>query len=454
MASEILGLFASPELYQQQRDAAMQQQAAQLAQLDPYSNVRFGAIRAGQTFGTGIANLLGAEDPQLKIITARQNVMRNVDPANPQSIANAAEALMRAGDQQGALTLADYARKAQSETALAAQRSREGRAAATPKELQIAAARAELQGALRDLQTLPQSPERDAQIQTVKDTLDSLPVGGTRQVPDSIEISKELALEAGPEGSDAYNKAYRENLRKLSTEKSSEKQLEFSRILQEAGYAVGSPDYVAKMREYAAAEISGRKTGKGTNVELKLPGQGKSGVAEVPEFRGKVENTIKPFMSTITASDSALENIKDSIKTGNFISFNAARVQLAKALGDSTLSRKDIEQAGGDPSLIGGFFDATSTLFTGTPSVDTQRKIESTLKAIRKVARNKANAELEVQKGIAEESGFNSQQMQKIFNFPTINMGGKAPATPAAPAAGKSQTRTLKSGKTVIVEQE
>ena len=34
MASEILGLFTSPEQYQQQQDLMMQRQAAELAQLD------------------------------------------------------------------------------------------------------------------------------------------------------------------------------------------------------------------------------------------------------------------------------------------------------------------------------------------------------------------------------------------------------------------------------------
>lgn len=449
MASEILGLFASPELYQQQRDTAMQQQAAALAQMDPYSNVRYGLIRAGQQAGTGIANLLGAEDPQLRIITARQNVMRNVDPANPQSLANAAEALMRAGDQQGALTLADYARKASSEMALARQRVTEK----VPEKLQAAARVNELTLAREEF--LRQNPDmaNSPQVKAVDAEIASLNrAARAGQVPDSIEISRELALEAGPEGSDSYNKAYRENLRKLTTEKSNEKQLEFSRILQEAGYVVGTPEYIAKMKEYAEAEITGRKTGKGTNVELKLPGQGKTGVMEVPEFRARVEGTIKPFLTTVTAADSALENIKDSIKTGNFISFNAARVQLAKALGDSTLSRRDIEQAGGDPSLIGGFFDATSTLFTGTPSVDTQRKIEATLKAIRKVARAKGNAELDVQRAIAEESKYSPEQMQKIFNFPTLNMGGGKSAAPRS--MGQAQTRTLKSGKVVTVEQE
>ncbi len=137
MASEILGLFASPELYQQQQNALMQQQAAQYANLNPYERVTYGANLAGRRLGGALGGALGIQDPQLKIISARQSVMQGVDPSNPESILNAAQQLAEVGDQQGALTLADYARKAQSELALQQQRTRAGAAASEPEKLRI-----------------------------------------------------------------------------------------------------------------------------------------------------------------------------------------------------------------------------------------------------------------------------------------------------------------------------
>jgi hypothetical protein len=115
MASEILGLFTSPEMYQRQQDLMMQRQAAELAQLDPYQSIRYGAIRSGQQFGRGLAGLLGAEDPQLRMISARQSVLGGIDLSNPDSILSAARQLANVGDQQGALALADYGRKAQAD---------------------------------------------------------------------------------------------------------------------------------------------------------------------------------------------------------------------------------------------------------------------------------------------------------------------------------------------------
>jgi hypothetical protein len=144
-------------------------------------------------------------------------------------------------------------------------------------------------------------------------------------------------------------------------------------------------------------------------------------LADIPAFRSSVQKTIEPQLKSIDAADQALQAIDDSIRTNNFVSFNAARVQLAKALGDSQLSRRDVEQAGGDPSLIGGLYDATSRLFTGTPSLDTQNKIKSTLNAIRVVAARKAQTEVDVQRRIALQTpGYDVGKVNEALSFPQL----------------------------------
>lgn len=243
-----------------------------------------------------------------------------------------------------------------------------------------------------------------------------------------------------------------------------------ARKLIDAGYVPGSPAFVAKMDEIIAKDLrsaSGKPPSFGVDREaiseeffekpfseltkeqkvkvnavkeeregtvaqkgaakLFLPGE-KGGLKSITDFRNDVFSTIKPFRDTVNASDAAIQNIDDSIKTGNFVSFNASRVQLAKALGDSTLSRRDIEQAGGDPSLIGGFYDATSTLFTGTPSIDTQKKIKATLQAIRKVARKKAQDELDTSRDLGLRAGYKTEDLDRAFKVPEIT--GKGGVTP------------------------
>ena len=247
--TSILGLFTSPEEYQRQQDLMMQRQAAELAQLDPYQSVRFGAIRAGQQFGRGLAGILGAEDPQLRMISTRQSALQGINLGDPESIFTAARQLADAGDQQGALMLADYGRKAQADAALVTQRTREGRAAATPKELQIAESRATLQRDIRMLEAMDASPDRDARLQLAKDTLASLPIsGGSKQTPDNIEIANARAAAKGlTPGSTEYNKFIDTELERLTTKDKKEAAANIS----EVGVAVGTnaPVYIDKNKD-------------------------------------------------------------------------------------------------------------------------------------------------------------------------------------------------------------
>ena len=308
--TDILGLFTSPEDYRRQQDLVMQRQAAELAQLDPYQSIRYNAIRGGQQFGRALTGILGAEDPQLRMITARQSALQGIDLSSPESIFSAARQLADAGDQQGALMLADYGRKAQADAALVTQRSREARAAATPKELQVAAARAQLQGAIRELKAMPPSPERDAQLQTAEDTLASLPMaGGTRQVPDTIEIANARADARGlAAGSDERNKFLDEEIGRLSNAGTQQKLSEFERILDKR--YPDTPEN-AKVRatlldQYLKSEIEGKASGKGTKVEI---GGIRVDTGKAGEAAGK---QLGIELVDVKGKESALDSIADA----------------------------------------------------------------------------------------------------------------------------------------------
>jgi hypothetical protein len=122
--AEIVGsLFGiTPDLYERQLRAQDEDRAIRMANLAPGARgaamIQSGA--AGLT--RGIGGLLGAEDPQMKLISARQQIMSQTDQSDPQSLANAAKQLSSIGDQQGAMALLDFARKTQSEMALIGQR--------------------------------------------------------------------------------------------------------------------------------------------------------------------------------------------------------------------------------------------------------------------------------------------------------------------------------------------
>jgi hypothetical protein len=125
MASEILGLFTTPEQYQLAQQQAQQVQAIQYAQLDPMARANYGTFLAGQRLGGAIGGALGGEDPQLKMISQRQQLASQLNPNDPESYMQIAEIAARSGDQQFAIAVADAGRKAMSEYALIQQRNRE-----------------------------------------------------------------------------------------------------------------------------------------------------------------------------------------------------------------------------------------------------------------------------------------------------------------------------------------
>jgi len=132
MAEIVQSLFGiTPEMYQQSQQARTDQQALQYAQLTPFQQANYAIGRGANMLGGAIGGALGAQDPQLALISARQQISKQINYADPESIVKGVDMLSRSGDTQGAMMLADVARKAQSESALAQQRLRE-RAAADP----------------------------------------------------------------------------------------------------------------------------------------------------------------------------------------------------------------------------------------------------------------------------------------------------------------------------------
>lgn len=113
MASEILGLFTSPEQYRASQEAAMQQQFAQRANLAPLQKASILAQQAGYRLGQGVGGALGGVDPQLQKITQRQQIIGMIDPANPDSYARGIQAALQVGDTEAAFLLRNEMMQAQ-----------------------------------------------------------------------------------------------------------------------------------------------------------------------------------------------------------------------------------------------------------------------------------------------------------------------------------------------------
>jgi hypothetical protein len=164
MAEIVQSLFGiTPEMYQQSQQARADQQALQYAQLTPFQQANYAISRGANMLGGAVARGLGGEDPELARITMRQQISGQINYSDPTSIARGVQMLSQAGDSQGAMMLADVARKAESEKALAAQRSAQAQREtkqAIPNDIQIANELATLETALLDIENTPDSPDR------------------------------------------------------------------------------------------------------------------------------------------------------------------------------------------------------------------------------------------------------------------------------------------------------
>jgi hypothetical protein len=127
MAQDIVGgLFGiTPEMYQQQRAEQGLQEGINLSKLSPGEFGNAMLYAGGTQLGRGIGGALGAEDPQLRLISARNAVGQSIDPNDPSTIQRGIQQLASIGDQEGAMRLADYLRKAQGDYALIQQRTAE-----------------------------------------------------------------------------------------------------------------------------------------------------------------------------------------------------------------------------------------------------------------------------------------------------------------------------------------
>jgi len=480
--SDILGLFATPEQYQAQQRAQDQSAALQYASMTPIQQANYGIFSGAQQLGRGVSGLLGVQDPQLQRIRQRQEIMQTINPADPDSLRSGIQRAAEGNDSQLALSLTEFLNRQMSEMAQAQQRlaaaGRE-RQQAIPADIAKARELGVLTTALAELEKTPVgTPGRDQQMTMLRAQISALE-RPEKVTPDMANAAALADLSNVDRNSPEWKTTYQTQLTRLTTKPENTKRTEFAQALVESGLEEGSPEFKEKMAAYTTkkladteekvsfgvdrealaaemfnnrrfkdltpaekAKVNARKESEDsknaslTAPKLILPGQGKEGAKGISSFRNEVIQSVKPFRDAVTAADNALVSIEDSISKNNFISFNAARTQLAKALGDSTLSRRDIEQAGGDPSLLGGLFDATSVLFTGTPSLDTQNKIKSTLKAIRKVARTKANSELTVQRRLGKRAGYTDEDMTDAFDFPEFK-GPSAPADANAPASNR-----------------
>jgi hypothetical protein len=201
--------------------------------------------------------------------------------------------------------------------------------------------------------------------------------------------------------------------------------------LQEYRKTLISPAQDKEIAEVNAV-IKAAGEGKGTKIINEIPGL--KGTGDIVSLRQNLNTTLKPYRDAVNAADSAIALADDVLKTGNFASFSALSRQLAKASGETQLSKSDVDAFGADPSLIGMVSDVVSKLATGTPSEDSTRKLKQLAQILKKKNQALEENEIKQTQRTAELSGlYKPEQIKEVFT-----LRGNAPAA--------GETRRTKSG--------
>ena len=340
MAENIVaGLFGlNPQMYGEQQRRSALQEGIDLAQLDPASRGAAMTYAGARGLGNAIGGAFGVEDPQLKLISARNTIAQQIDQTNPESILKGAQMLAQMGDQQGAMALAQYARQAQSEMAQTQQRlsaSRASEAQATRERMTP-----QQQNAMAYAASVaePGTPQFNSVFQkTLQDLIN-------KEKPDLTSTeqknAKALALTAGPEGSAPYIERFNKEMLRLTTK------AEARPVIKEIGVAEGSrePVYTYQVGNDIPVQVTFKLDEKGDQKMF--------------YYSGGVDRKISETKVTATASSKGAEEGAKTIAELDAKRLGAAQVSSGKAVEQAGLLQELLKtpqpiSGSGAPARVG-----------------------------------------------------------------------------------------------------
>ena len=417
--SQIAGLFMTPEMYRQQQMQADRQRAAEYAQLAPEQRAAMGFFSAGQGIGRAAGTLLGAQDPQLQRITEQQQMLQGLDVADPDSLMQAARRASEAGNVPLAMQLAGRAQEIGANAALIAQRNRSNNP---------------LQALLASGKYTPASIAAFAQSNDPNDLVLATPERQPQSFgPDREAMSLQL-----------FNKSYAN----LSQEERTQVNAALAKPAQAPSFGAEAERVARELYAKGYADLTQvEQAAVNRRVDEKAASTARAGAPrvvlptstpqDIAKFRRDVQQTIAPQLNTITAADQTLALLKDAKEVNNPVAYNAARAQLARAFsGGGDLSRREIESAGGDPSIIGTILNTLSTAVDGTPTLEQQRNMRRVAEIIKRVAINRAKGEIRTQRDLAIRSGSSQSDVDLALRF--SEFGDEPPASAPASTGGSS----------------
>jgi len=375
------GLFGiTPEMYQRQMGQQELQQGIDLSKLSAGQAGNAMLYAGGAQLGRGIGGLLGGQDPTLQRISAFQNLASQADLSTPEGYINFGKQLMSVDPQRGALAI------------------QRGQQMAQDINKQLA----------ETTQKYALSQKAIAEAQKIQ--LDY----SDEQVAKNTAKSALQAQGVDPSQIDAIinDKPARTSFLKDIQEKT------------QTVEANGRVFLISKQDGQKIADL-GTAPERGTKVtmpEIKLP-------TDINALARGYEEAIKDDVNVKNLSFNAKGLINQAATSNNPSAWEAARTQVAKAVGEGKLSNEDIARTGVDPTLIGGVRDWIDKKVTGVPDQKTQQALYVVASYLEKNASQRIAEKRNNRVAMARQV---NPSVDAAAMFPDYS--GAAPAAAPAPA--------------------
>jgi len=350
------------------------------------------SLREGKSFGTpeglyasaaqlgrAVGGALGAVDPTLQKISAFQNLSSQADLSTPEGYINFGKQLLASGDTQRGMAAIQMGQSMAKDVAETTQRyAVSGKAIAEAQKIQ-----------------LDYSDEKVAKS-TARSALQAQGVDPSQI--DAIINNKDARTS-------------------------------FLKDIQDKTQTVEANGRVFLINKRDGTQIAdlGTAPERGTKVtmpEIKLP-------TDINALARGYEEAIKDDVNVKNLSFNAKGLINQAATSNNPSAWEAARTQVAKAVGEGKLSNEDIARTGVDPTLIGGVRDWIDKKVTGVPDQKTQQALYVVASYLEKNASQRIAEKRNNRVAMARQV---NPSVDAAAMFPDYS--GAAPAAAAAPAAG------------------
>jgi hypothetical protein len=177
------------------------------------------------------------------------------------------------------------------------------------------------------------------------------------------------------------------------------------------------PQKIAEVNAVIKANSEGKAPKVTINSNIKMGGDAVGLMKGIADLTEPEQNMLKSAQTSKTL-------INEAAASNNSQTWEAARTQIAKAVGEGKLSNEDIRRTGVDPRLVQGALDWVNKKTVGVPNQDIMKQLYVVADLLEKQATNRINNTMTQARTLAtDQSGVSPAAAETIF--PMVGGGSR-----------------------------